>query len=82
MEMTALSVTRGYQEDQVFDVHRKRRELLISLSSSRRPIFLDWRLARLGFAVVGLAYHASTLLLSSMLFLTLAGSAFSALRKS
>ena len=27
---------------------------------------------------VGLAYHASTLLLSSMLFLTLAGSAFSA----
>jgi hypothetical protein len=32
-------------------------------------------------AVVGLAYHANTLLLSSMLFLTLAGSAFSALRR-
>lgn len=31
---------------------------------------------------VGLAHHASTLLLSSILFLTLAGSAFSALRRS
>jgi hypothetical protein len=39
-------------------------------------------LARLGFSVVGLAYHASMLLLSSIIFLTLAGSAFSALRKS
>jgi hypothetical protein len=34
------------------------------------------------FAVVGIAYYASTLLLSSILLLTLAGSAFSALRRS
>src|SRR5262249_24644280 len=40
------------------------------------------RLAPLGFSVVGFACHASTLRLSSMLFLTLAGSAFSALRRS
>ena len=33
-------------------------------------------------STVGLPYHISTLLLSSILFLTLAGSAFSALRKS
>jgi len=40
------------------------------------------QLAPLGFSVVGFACHASTLRLSSMLFLTLAGSAFSALRRS
>ena len=34
------------------------------------------------FTVVGLAYHVNTLLLSSMLFLTFAGIAFSALRRS
>lgn len=65
-----------------FDVRRKRRELLTRLPHLAGQYFStsDWR--DLAFAVVGLAYHASTLLLPSILFLILAGSAFSVLRKS